>query len=47
LGNQANGNCPPPFGSIQWDVSTVQDGDWQAGILWHWWPFINATTSPD
>jgi len=47
LGNQANGNCPPPFGSIQWDASAVQDGDWQAGILWHWWPFINANTSPD
>jgi prepilin-type N-terminal cleavage/methylation domain-containing protein/prepilin-type processing-associated H-X9-DG protein len=42
-----NANCPPPLGNIDWASSGPQNGDWQAGIVYHWWPFINANTSPN
>jgi prepilin-type N-terminal cleavage/methylation domain-containing protein/prepilin-type processing-associated H-X9-DG protein len=42
-----NPGCPLPLGNIPWDSSMTQNGDWQAGIVYHWWPFVNANTSPN
>ena len=41
---QMHGNmeCPYPYGSVLWDDSTV-NGDWNPGIPYHWWPFLNAS----
>jgi len=39
--------CPPPLGNIQWDTSTGGQsyGDWATFVPYHWWPFVDATTS--
>lgn len=40
---QANKNvCPPPFGLFGWDDSSI-NGDWETGVPYHWWPFLNAS----
>jgi prepilin-type N-terminal cleavage/methylation domain-containing protein/prepilin-type processing-associated H-X9-DG protein len=36
--------CPLPIGSVAWDDSSI-NGDWTAGIPYHWWPFLDANTS--
>jgi type II secretory pathway pseudopilin PulG len=42
---QGNVNeCPFPLGTIPWDDSSI-NGDWHAGLLYHWWPFVNANNS--
>jgi prepilin-type processing-associated H-X9-DG protein len=42
----ANPNsCPLPLGTIQWDDSSI-NGDWNAGVKYHWWPFRDAGTTP-
>jgi prepilin-type processing-associated H-X9-DG protein len=35
--------CPYPLGAIPWEDSTV-DGDWNPGIPYHWWPFVDAVS---
>jgi prepilin-type processing-associated H-X9-DG protein len=42
-----NPGCPPPLGNIQWESSASQNGDWERGIPYHWWPFLDANTSPE
>jgi prepilin-type processing-associated H-X9-DG protein len=36
--------CPPPLGNIAWDDSEIF-GDWQTGVPYHWWPFVEADSS--
>jgi prepilin-type N-terminal cleavage/methylation domain-containing protein/prepilin-type processing-associated H-X9-DG protein len=38
-------SCPLPLGDIAWDGSDI-NSDWTAGILYHWWPFINSSSNP-
>jgi len=38
-------NCPLPIGNIGWADSSI-NGDWTAGIIYHWWPFVESNTSP-
>jgi len=40
-----NAGCPPPLGNIQWNESDQINGDWKAGVPYHWWPFMNANNS--
>jgi prepilin-type processing-associated H-X9-DG protein len=42
-----NPGCPLPLGAIAWDSSTLQNGDWQSNVQYHWWPFVNASTAPE
>jgi prepilin-type N-terminal cleavage/methylation domain-containing protein/prepilin-type processing-associated H-X9-DG protein len=37
-------NCPYPLNQVPWADSSV-NGDWNAGIPYHWWPFLDANTS--
>jgi prepilin-type N-terminal cleavage/methylation domain-containing protein/prepilin-type processing-associated H-X9-DG protein len=39
-----NTGCPAPLSNIQWDLSDV-GGDWHSGILYHWWPFVDANNA--
>ena len=41
-----NAQCPFPFGTIPWDDSGI-NGDWNPGVPYHWWPFLNANYSPE
>ena len=38
--------CPFPFGTIDPNDSTY-NGDWNPGIPYHWWPFLNAGEPPE
>jgi hypothetical protein len=37
----SNPGCLPPLSNIQWDDSGP-GGDWHAGVLYHWWAFVDA-----
>jgi prepilin-type N-terminal cleavage/methylation domain-containing protein len=43
-----NGNalCSPPLSNIQWDNSGPA-GDWKSTVVYHWWFFPFANTSPN
>jgi hypothetical protein len=40
-----NAGCPPPLSNIVWDDST-RGGDWNSGVVCHWWFAPNIATSP-
>ena len=41
-----NAGCPLPGSNIQWNDSTA-GGDWAKYVVYHWWFFKDASTSPN
>jgi prepilin-type N-terminal cleavage/methylation domain-containing protein/prepilin-type processing-associated H-X9-DG protein len=41
-----NALCPPPLSNFPWD-SSGPGGDWHTGVVYHWWFFPFANTSPN
>jgi prepilin-type N-terminal cleavage/methylation domain-containing protein/prepilin-type processing-associated H-X9-DG protein len=39
-----NPACPLPLGNIPW-ADSGPSGDWNAAVHYHWWPFLDASTS--